>query len=253
MPGTVEFQAGFLIGLAGLVANVLFRRRHLDWALLWTLCVVGALIRTGAFAERRPFRNLDFALWVLVAALVVCAAAAIGLARGKANSHLATGFIVSLLGVWATVPDTEGPAVLLGVTAAMVWSWWPLRFAFPRLLGSATAAAAAALSAINGGGRRDVAVVGGLGIVAVLGSLGLPSRWLGKASAVADIGLHIALVSVWIIAARFWSGPIEVFVSGVVASALVLTAGWLVVRRTGPSPNQVEDPGDDAIAPNLIE
>jgi hypothetical protein len=251
--GTVEFQTGFLIGLAGLAVSLLFGRRRLDWALVWTLCVAGALIRTGAFAERRPVRSLDFQLWELMAVLVVCAVAAVGLARGKAHSHLATGFIVSLLGLWATVPDTEAPSVLLGVTAAMVWSWWPLRFASPRVLGSATAAAAVALSAIIGSGRRDVAVVGGLGIVAVLGSLGLPTRWLGKPSAPIDIGLQIALIGVWFIAARVWSGPVEVFASGAIASALVLAAGWLVARRTRPSANQVEDPGEDPIAPGLVE
>jgi hypothetical protein len=229
--GTVEFQTGLLIGLAGLAVSLLFGRRGLDWALVWTLCVAGALIQTGAFAERRPVRSLDFQLWELIAVPVVCATAAVGLARGKTHSHLAPGFIVSLLGLWATVPDTEAPSVLLGVTAAMVWSWWPLRFASPRVLGSATAAAAAALSTIIGGGRRDVAVVGGLGIVAALGSLGLPTRWLGKQSAPIDIGLQLALVGVWFIAARVGAGPLQVFVGGVVASALVLSAAWCIQRR----------------------
>jgi hypothetical protein len=252
LPTTVEFQTGLLIGLAGLAVTSLFRRRHLDWALVWALCALVALVRIGTFAERRPVRSLDPQLWVLLAGLVVCAVAAAGLVGGRAHPHVAAGFAATMLGVWATVPDTEAASALAGVTAAMIWSWWPLRFAFPRTAGAGAAAAIAALSTIIGAGRRDVAVVGGFGILAALGSFALLKGWPGRAPAPL-IGVHLALVGVWFSAARIWSEPVGVFVGGVVASSLVVGAAWLLARRTGLSIDQVENPGNDPVPPSLIK
>lgn len=253
LPASSEFQIGFVIGLAGLAVTVLLRRRRLDWAIVWTVCALAGLMRTGFFGVGRPVRSLDLEPWLLVAALAVCSVAAIGLARARAHPYLAAGFAVSMLAAWATVPDTEAVSVLVGVTGAMIWSWWPLRFAFPGVLGGGTATATAALATIIGGGRREAAIVGGLGILATLGSLGLLERWFRRASAPLDVGFHIALVTIWFMAPRVLSGTVWVFVGAAIASSLVIGAAWIVASRTRPLSNEVEDSGDDPFPPGHIE
>ena len=252
LPGTTEFQVGFLVGLAGLIATILFRRRRLDWGIVWSICALAGLVRTDMFAEGRPVRALDFEPWLLLAGLGL-SVAAFGVARGRARPQLALGFAASLFGVWGTVPDTEAISVLLGVTIAMIWSWWPLRLASPGLVGASVSVAIATFATIIGGMAREGAMAGGFGILAVLGMLGLLGRWFGRSSAPLDIGLHLLLVALWAVAARLQSEAISVVVSGTVVTGVVMGLAWLAARWTRPSPNQLENSADDPFPARSIE
>ena len=253
LPGTFEFQIGFLIGLAGLTFTILFRGSRVDWGVVWSVCGLVALVRTNTFAEGRPGLNFEFEPWLLLVALGLASVAAPGLARGRAQPWLAIGFLASVLGVWATVPDTEAISVLVGVTVAMIWSWWPLRFAFPGVIGSSAVVVVATVATIIGGVGRERAMVGGFGIVAVLGTLGLLERWIGRSSAPLDLGLHVLLVAIWLTSSRLQSEPLPVLASGTVASGVLLSSAWVAAHKARPSPNQVEDSTDDPLPPGHVE
>lgn len=244
-----EFLIGLGSGSIGLAVTVLLRSRRVDWALIWALCGLAGLTAGQRFGERQVVQALDLEPWVLAWTVSAFLIAAYGLAGAQNRPHLAAGFVASIIGVWATVPDTETISVLVGVTMAIIWSWWPLKFATPRALGGGAAAALAAWATIAGGGGRGIAVVGGVGIVAMLGVLGLMDRWSQRTSAWVVMAAHILLVGVWFTIARAQMTPLAAFAGGMFASGVVLGALWIGSNRHSNRIEHVEDPSDDTMAP----
>jgi hypothetical protein len=147
---------------------------HLPFAVLLSVIGIGAV---GGFthAHRLPRRycvalaipfawaigfrsELTSVLWARVFVTVAVCAGAILVAEfddaWRRDAPGLTLFAVSALGVYATVPDTELVAAMLGVSLPLALLGWPLRLA---ALGRAGAAAAVALlvwvAAAGGGGR----------------------------------------------------------------------------------------------------
>lgn len=225
---------GFLTGAAaGLIASGVafaFRRRRVDWALLWTvgaLAVMWSLRLLRGVGGGAP-RGAGTSAVVILAGLVVAALAAYGIWRLSEFETGAIAVAISLAGIWVTVPDTERAAVLIGVTAILVLAWWPLGWSVPRGFGAIAMAAVAVWVVITDGAARDTGLIGGMGSLASLAwsALATPATkpwiWLGG---------HAVIVVVW----SRWAGLLE---SPIVALAIGLTASVavsLLVRVASPA------------------
>lgn len=135
---------------------------------------------------------------------------------------------ISALGVYAAVPDTEIPAVVVGVLVAVVVVVGP---AIPPVLGDRVAAVTlVGLAAVTGSAGRSE-VVGGLACLGLL-LAPLPSRLDRPALALA--GLHTAVV---VVAARVvtrWSWIESIAASAVLLwGALAVAVRWRSARSGG--------------------
>jgi hypothetical protein len=120
--------------------------------------------------------------------------AAYGIHKLRDGSLGAGAVAISIAGIWATVPDTERVAVLVGVTAALAWAWWPAKWGAPRLAGALAVGLIVAWVATRAGMGRETGFLGAMGSLAMLG-------WSASALPLAMPGLtlagHAALVAVW--------------------------------------------------------
>lgn len=115
---------------------------HLHWFSRWC-CVALALPFAWAIAFHG---ELVSALWARVFVMVIVTGGAILVAdfddAWRREAPGLTLFVITVLGVYSTVPDTELVAAVLGVSLPLVLLGWPMRLA---TLGRAGAAAAVAL------------------------------------------------------------------------------------------------------------
>lgn len=219
------FLWGAGAGLVGLLLSYGLRRREPDWGLVWGAAVVTALAATGFFrgglVGSGP-RGASSPLWHIAMAVLAVMFAAYGIQRLRTNWVGAIAVTVTIGGIWATVPDTERAAILIGVTAALAWAWWPTDWASPRFAGSLVIGLLLAWVALRGGEGRETGLLGALGSMTMLG-------WSAFALPQSRPGLvllgHVALVAVW----SRWAGlstssltALAIGVSASVAVALVL-------------------------------
>lgn len=219
------FLWGAGAGLIGLVLSYGLRKRAPDWGLVWGAAVVAALVATGLLrggVAGSGGRGTPTPLWQIAVAVLAALFAAYGIQRLRTGWVGAFAVAVTIGGIWATVPDTERAAVLVGVTAALAWAWWPAEWAPPRLAGSLVIGLLLAWVAIWGGVGRETGWIGAVGSMAMLG-------WSAFALPEARPGLtlagHVALVAIW----SRWAGlstssvtALAIGVSAAVAVALVL-------------------------------
>ena len=91
-------------------------------------------------------------VWLLFLFVLVAGAAATDFARWSAAQEAGPALLaISLVGVYAVVPDTEHAAVALGVAAPMALTGWPVRVT---ALGPGGAVASVAARRVPGGYRR---------------------------------------------------------------------------------------------------
>ena len=231
-----EFQAGVVLGIAGLLLLVALRRQSIDWGLIWAAAALLAPVTARLFgAEAGRDLNLDTLQptpTILVAATAAAAVAAAGLIRSRVYQATALGLAISIAGIWATVPDTEEVAVLVGVTAGLIWAWWPAGWSWPGIAGSVAIVGIAAWLAVEGGLARDTGMVGAFGSLAALGwsafalPIGRPLIWL--------LG-HLATVLVWSRWAGLSDSVATALVIGLPATVLI-AAGARLAERLSPRP-----------------
>jgi hypothetical protein len=195
---SAPFLSGAGAGLVGLLLLFGFRYRRPDWGLVWGAAVIIALATAGLLGDGLtgpgPRGAPSIPLWQTVLGLVVGVFAAYGILKLRHGSIGAGAVAVSIAGVWATVPDTERVAVLIGVTAALAWAWWPATWAAPRLVGALAIGLITAWVATRAGVGRETGFIGAMGSLGVLGwsALAFPRSMPGL-----TLAGHAVLVAIW--------------------------------------------------------
>ena len=230
--GDTTFQIGLLAGAAAvLVAIVASNRLKLDWGLLWAVATGAAWLLLGAPGEAMLNRSLDLHPWALPSAVVAASLSGWALWRVRDRPLAPIAVVLSLGGVWATVPDTELIAVQLGVSAGLLWAWWPRRFVAIGRVGVVLVPAVAMLAVLIGGSGRRTGLIGGLGAMAILAGYALLDDrrpWL-------TLGVHLGWVLGW---ARL-AGLRRTATAALIVGAAVTVGGFLVARLAGRAADQI--------------
>ncbi|HUP17709.1 MAG TPA: hypothetical protein VM848_16890 [Acidimicrobiia bacterium] len=187
-----ELLVGGAFGIAGLAIAAATRRWVFDWGLIWGAMAFLAL----TFATRRwtgNFGGLRNPLFVAMAIIAVVAVT-VTVHRGTGVARTPLPFLISLLGIYATVPDTESVLALLGVTGPMAIVWRPLLWAQPRWAGGAMMAVVVTLAVMSGGRGRESSIVGALAAMAVMGLVACRA-W--QQPTVFPLLVHLLLVGWW--------------------------------------------------------
>ncbi len=222
-----ELLVGAGFGMLGLAIAAVIRRWNFDWGLIW-----GAMALLGlSFAiprwtsELASLRNPLFAGMAVAAVIAVTAA----IRRGTAVARTPLPVLISLLGIYGTVPDTESILVLLGVTGSMALAWRPFAWAQPRWPGAAAISIITSLAVVSGGRGRESSIVGALAAMAVLG-LFLCRPW--PESATAPLVVHLLLVGWWSrVAGRADSAGAALLLGLGLTVPVVALCWWLARRR----------------------
>lgn len=231
---TTEFQVGLAAGLIALGVGLSMRRRAPHVALLFSFAAVAGLGWLGSFSPSVTERALLRAWWILPAVVVAVVAAVYALKERIGGAHPTVALAVTVGGVWATVPDTEEAAVLVGVmTGLFALAWLPRRgrLAF---VSAEFATIIIAWVVVVGALGRDGAVIGGLGALASIGLL----RLILIRRAWWDIVLHVALVLVWTRVAGLRQSALEAAVLGVFATAVIGAIRWQLAPHSSSIPNR---------------
>jgi hypothetical protein len=195
---SAQFLSGAAAGLVGLLLLYGFRHRRPDWGLVWGAAVIIALATTGllrgGLTDSGSRGAATIPLWQTGLGLVVGVFAAYGIHKLREGSIGAGAVAISVAGVWATVPDTESVAVMVGVTAALAWAWWPAKWATPHLVGALAIGLIAAWVATRAGVGRETGFIGAMGSLGMLGwsALAFPRSMPGLA-----LAGHAVLVAIW--------------------------------------------------------
>lgn len=243
---TAEFRAGLGAGLiAAAVGTVMPARwrRFIDGFLFMALA---GGIATGFVAAVRPAAvERAWALgpqWLLAAAIAALAAAW-GLRQARTRWHPSVTWLVSLGGVWATTPDTELSAVLLGASIPMMALMWLRPRTSVAWVGALAATSLAAATVLLDGAVRPSGLVGGLGSLAALALMGLrPVRpaWL-------VVGWHVVIVVGWSRIAGLAPSATRALTVGVGITAVAALAEWWTERVAGLRPRSgLAGSGDEA-------
>lgn len=236
-----QFQAGLFAGLVAAALGLLVqawagRRRSPDrwspdWGFLWAAATLAAAAVIGLINPRVAERVIGTYSWANTGAFLSVAAAAVGIYFGRDRRGLPLAIGLTIGGVWATVPDTESIGILMGVTAASLWIWWPRPIIRIGTLGAVLVPALIMTTALLGGANRASGLMGGIGVIGALliFSIGRPTN------ATIDVGIQLLVVLGW----SRWAGlsgsaplafSIGVFVT-VLGVAAKLTAPLLLERR----------------------
>ncbi len=163
------FGYGLVAGIVGLVLAVLFRRRDVDWGVWWGVATIAVTALYGNFRIEAVERVSRDALWSFPVGILAALLATYGLRKLSDQWVGGPALGVTLIGIWATVPDTEHAAVLLGVSGGLIWAWWPTFWSKPKTIGAVLVAVLIAWAVLVGGLARPSGIVGGLGVLATLG------------------------------------------------------------------------------------
>ncbi len=224
---THEFQIGLIAGIVGFVVALILRDRRPHFALLFSFAAVAAIGWLRLFSASLLEDAFLRRWWVLPAAVTSIAIITYGLSRDSGFLHPVWPTAVSLGGVWATVPDTEEAAVVLGVISGLLLMSILPRSANLALVGSEFLALIVVWVVAVGSLGRDGAIVGGLGALASLALI----RWRQVDSGWWDLGLHVGLVLVWSRVAGLRQAAWEAAALGVTATVVVAAVRWQVARR----------------------
>lgn len=227
------FLWGAGAGLFGLLLSYALRKRPPDWGLVWSAAVVIAFVATGLFrggAFGSGPRGGSAPLWQIAIAVLAALFAAYGIQRLRPGWVGAFAVAATIGGIWATVPDTERAAVLIGVTAAVAWAWWPAQWATPRVAGSLIVGLLLAWVALRGGVGRETGLIGAVGSMAMLGwtAFALPDSPRGLV-----LAGHVVLVGVWSRWAGLSTSSATALAIGISASLAVALVLHLVSRLMG--------------------
>lgn len=232
---SAQFLSGAGAGVVGLLLLYGFRHRRPDWGLVWGAAAIIAMAITGllrgGLTDSSARGASTVPLWHTALGLAIGFFAAYGIHKLRENWLGAGAVAISVAGVWATVPDTERVAVLVGVTAAVAWAWWPASWAAPRLAGALTVGLIAAWVATRAGVGRETGFIGAMGSLGMLGwsALALPPTMPGLA-----LAGHAVLVAVW----SRWAGLSTSSGTAVligVAASLGVAVVLQIVSRLGRS------------------
>lgn len=227
------FLWGAAAGLVALLLSYGLRKRSPDWGLVWGAAVVTAFVATGLLrggVAVSGSRGASTPSWQIAIAVLAALFAAYGIQRFRTSWVGAIAVAVTIAGIWATVPDTERAAVLIGVTAAVAWAWWPAGWASPRVAGSVLIGLLMAWVALRGGVGRETGFIGAVGSMAMLGwsALALPEARPGL-----TLTGHVALVAIWSRWAGLSTSTATALAIGVSASLAVALVLQLVSRLIG--------------------
>jgi len=217
-----EFQHGLVAGLVAFVIGWLVRRYRVDWGLLWLPTVTVAGVWAQVLDRAPTERAVLLYGWVAPTGAIAVMLMSYGLIKNRDRVELAPALIVSLGGVWATVPDTEVILLVLGVTAVLIWLWWPNGLLPIRPVGAIAVAVVAMWAGTVGSIGRPGAYVGAFGALASLALLSFPSR---ATSAWWGFVIHVLLVVGWTRLAGLSHSASTAFALGA-----AVTAGILAVR-----------------------
>jgi hypothetical protein len=159
-------EAGFVVGLAVLALGCFLARRR-GWWIRLAAVVPGALV-FGLVG--RP--DVDAPAWTTGAILIVTVGGGLLMARFD-EVYAPSGLppvllLVTVLGVYATTPDTEHAAILVGVSVPLVLLGGPWPVASLGFGGSVLVAAVLAWTVVVDGLARPGAVVGGMACLGLL-------------------------------------------------------------------------------------
>ena len=156
-----EFLWGLGCGLA-CAAMVWAARGRFPWLAAWAGAAVVGLVATDWLQDFASAPS-----WALVPGLTFVALGAVGaraVERHASGFALVSLFALTVLGVWGTIPDTEGARVLMGVTAGMA----PAALSQVRASGAGLALAVIATVVLVDGVGRPGSIVGALGCAGLL-------------------------------------------------------------------------------------
>lgn len=227
MRQTNELMVGGAFGVLGLLIAAISRRWTFDWGLIWG----GMALLALSFATPRwngnnaGLRNLLFVGMAVLAVIGVTVA----VQRGTGVAQTPLPFLISLLGIYATVPDTESILALLGVTGPMAIAWRPLSWARPRWTGAAAMAVITTLVVVSGGRGRESSIIGALAALAVMGVLAF--RALPRL-ALAPLLLHLLLVGWWSRVAGRVDGAGAAILIGLGLTVPVVALWWWFTGRS---------------------
>ncbi len=224
---TNELLVGSTFGVAGLAIAAVTRRWTFDWGLIWGVMALLAL----SFATRRwtgNFAGLANPLFVVMAIIAVLAVT-FTVQQGTGAAQTPLPFLISLLGIYATVPDTESILALLGVTGPMAIAWRPLGWARPRWAGATVMTVVTVLAVVSGGRGRESSIIGALAALAVIGLLAFRG-W--PQPTVAPLLVHLVLVGWWSrVAGRAESAGAALLLGLGLTVPVVALCWWLTRRR----------------------
>ncbi|HEY5889529.1 MAG TPA: hypothetical protein VIW94_02360 [Acidimicrobiia bacterium] len=236
MLGSTPFIYGAIAGLVGLALAYAFKKRGSDWGLWWALAAIPVTARYGSLRLGPAERVFDDALWAIPVAVAAVAMAAFGLWRLRDEWIGGPAFLLTVGAIWTTVPDTEHLAVLLGVTATVIWAWWPGFWSRPAVIGSIAVGMLVAWGVLVGSVTRDSGILGGLGALASLGwfAFFVPIKnkyvWLGS---------YAVVVLIWARWAGLSTTGSRALLIGAIAWAVAAVAARAIDRRLQ---NEVQTP-----------
>jgi len=237
-----------LIGLVALAAGALLTTRF-----RWPLGVgmLAAVPGAALVASTSDVANIDI-YWVRALTFVTTAAGAALVAdfdRENARAGLAPVLlVVTALGMYTTVPDTEQAAVLVGATLPLALLGWPKPLASLGAPGAAATVGLFVWTASVGGRGRPGAIVGAMACLGVMLLEPLVRRAFRRRPAPAPTGplssgmvvmaaLHVALVlCVSLAAGREVSAraaaaiSVVAFAAAAAALAVILVLRWPSVK-----------------------
>jgi hypothetical protein len=221
-----ELLVGVAFGLLGLAIAAATRKWKVDWGLIWgAIALLAMSFATPRWAGNfAGLRNFLFAGLAVVAVIAVTAA----VQQGTGIARTPLPFLISLLGIYATVPDTESVLALLGVTGSMALAWRPFAWAQPRWLGAAAMSIITSLAVVSGGRGRESSIVGALAAMAIMGLL-LCRPW--PESTTAPLVVHLVLVGWWSRVAGRADSAGAALLLGLGLTVPVVALCWWLTRR----------------------
>lgn len=213
--------------MLGLTIAAVTRRWTFDWGLIWGAMALLAL----SFATRRwtgNFAGLSNPLF-LVMAIISVVAVTVSIHRGTGVARTPLPFLISIFGIYATVPDTESFLALLGVTAAMAIAWRPLGWAQPKWPGATSMGVITALAVVSGGRGRESSIIGALATLAVIALLAY-RPW--PRPSVAPLLVHLVLVGWWSRVAGRADGAGAALLIGLGLTVPVVALLWWLTSRS---------------------
>ncbi len=232
---TIEFQVGFIAGVVGFAVGLALRKRCPHFTLLFAFSAVAAIGWLDLFSVAGTERALLRIWWILPAVVGAVVLITYGLSRDSGFAHPVWATAISIGGVWATVPDTEEAAVVLGVIGGLLLMSILPRSTRLAFVGAEFLALITVWVVTVGSLGRDGAIIGGLGALASLALF----RWRQLDNPWWDLGLHIGLVLVWSRVAGLRQSAWEAAALGATATIVVAAARWQLAGRLRQRP----DPG----------
>jgi len=250
---------GWALALVIGAVTVLMLGHNLEWAFvlgIGLVAVAGAILDLAALVKPREWQKVALALawvlvlppaaglawlaglpgidWVTLAAPVVMlgAGAAIRQYRGSPFDRLLGPMLaLSILGIWATVPETDMIRVILGTAIVMALATLPPINARPISAGAFSLAGLLVWLTAYGGAARPGSIIAGwacLGVLVMIPLLGLSRKPIGHT---AVVGIHLIVIFVASRLMGSWESTVATLI-GIVALLIAAAGVLLFVARS---------------------